>query len=141
MNGCAGAAQESQLSIGERKIGGGKGSLGKIAKSEGFKLSEAWLSSRRLFAPTGMLIAAPPPLGVRVRAETVTSKEITLSAGASPKRIWALETAGPFTGVGFGNKATEDPPPPHPAAKTSAVTTMTATMALPAGCANVFQVF
>src|SRR5262249_25714799 len=67
----------------------------------------------RLLAGTATLIAAPPPAGASESAETETSKAMTLSAGASPKRTCVDVVPG--AGVGVGPGAMEAlPPPPQP---------------------------
>src|SRR5690349_10347221 len=91
----------------------------------------------RLFAGTATLTAWPPSLGVRLSDETLTSKEITLSAGASPKRTWVL--AAPALGVGVGPAERVEPAPPQPTATSNPVTTKRANAARMADCANVFR--
>ena len=68
----------------------------------------------RLLAGIATETGAPPPAGVSDNDETDTSKEITLSAGASPNRTWA--ELAPAAGVGVGLELSDDPPPPQPAA-------------------------
>jgi hypothetical protein len=77
----------------------------------------------RLLAGTLTVTGDPPPAGVSDSAETDTSKAITLSAGASPKRTW-VETL-PGGGVGVGPPAmAEFPPPPHPLTNATAASSM-----------------
>src|ERR1700727_1302774 len=64
----------------------------------------------RLLAGTVTVTAAPPPAGVSVSAETETSKEITLSAGASPKRTCVVPAAVVVPGPGLVDVL--DPPQP-----------------------------
>src|SRR6185312_7352025 len=87
--------------------------------AKGSNLPEACVSSMRLLAPTGTFTAAPPPLGVRLSEETLTSKAITLSAGASPKRTCVLLALPGAEGVGV---VVPEPPPPQPTANTSDAT-------------------
>src|ERR1700722_16951455 len=86
---------------------------------KGSNFPEACVSSMRLLAGTETVIAAPPDAGVRDSADTETSKAITLSAGASPKRTCAELAPAAGVGVGPGLDAMDDPPPPQPA--TSAI--------------------
>src|ERR1051326_5373246 len=87
---------------------------GRLPVVKGSNLPEACVSSMRLLAGTEMETGAPPPAGVSDNADTETSKEITLSAGASPKRTCAELAPGP--GVGVGLDVRPDPPPPQPTA-------------------------
>ena len=64
-----------------------------------------------------MVTADPPPAGVSVKDETETSNEMTLSAGASPKRTW-VDVALPVTGGGVGFAARDELLPPQPTART-----------------------
>src|SRR5258708_37283052 len=79
----------------------------------GSNFPEAWVSSIRLPAGTATETGVPPPAGVSDNDDTETSKAITLSAGASPKRTWAGLAPRP-PGVGGGVEGTHDPPPPPP---------------------------
>src|ERR1051326_6086650 len=94
---------------------------GRLPAINGSNFPEACVSSMRLLAGTVTTTGEPPPAGVSDSAETETSKAITLSAGASPKRTWAEDAPGPGVGAGL---VTPDPPPPQPVARTSAATTM-----------------
>jgi hypothetical protein len=76
----------------------------------------------RLLAGMVTETAAPPAAGVSDNDDTETSKAITLSAGASPKRTW--EEVVPAAGVGVGPDAMDDPPPPQPAASAIIATSM-----------------
>src|SRR5258708_32685270 len=80
----------------------------------GSNFPEAWVSSIRLPAGTATETGAPPPAGVSDNEDTDTSKAITLSAGASPKRTCA--ELAPTPGVGVGPAVIDDPPPPQPEA-------------------------
>src|SRR5579859_1609793 len=95
---------------------------GRLPAMNGSNLPEACVSSMRLLAGTLTATGEPPPAGVSERAETETSKAITLSAGASPKRTCAEEVPG--AGVGVGPALEAAPPPPQPVDKASAAITM-----------------
>src|SRR5438270_447233 len=84
---------------------------GRLPAMNGSNFPEACVNSMRLLAGTATVTGVPPAAGVSDNDETDTSKEITLSAGASPKRTWAeLAPAG----VGVGLEVSDDPPPPQP---------------------------
>src|SRR5262249_3803817 len=95
---------------------------GRLPVTNGSNLPEAWVSSMRLLAGTATVIDAPPAAGVSESAETETSKAITLSAGASPRRTCADVVPG--AGVGVGPGAMEAlPPPPQPELRAIATNT------------------
>src|SRR5690349_361271 len=91
---------------------------GRLPMANGSNLPEACVSSMRFLVPTGTFTAAPPPLGVRLSEETLTSKAITLSAGASPKRTCVLLALPGVEEVGV----VPEPPPPQPTANASDAT-------------------
>ena len=93
----------------------------------------------RLLAGTGTATGEPPPAGVRVNADTETSKAITLSAGASPKRTCVDEAVVPGVGVGVGLEARDDPPP-QPAARAMIAPSMKVDASLAIGLKEVFQI-
>src|SRR5579864_269267 len=95
---------------------------GRLPVINGSNFPEACVSSMRLPAGTATETGAPPPAGVSDNDDTETSKAITLSAGASPKRTCAeLAAAPPGVGVGLGLEATDDPPPPQPEARAMSI--------------------
>src|SRR5260221_13132330 len=96
----------------------------------GSNLPEAWVSSMRLLAGTVTVTGEPPPAGVSDNADTDTSKAITLSARASPKRSWAEFAPA---GVGGGPAVAGEDPPPQPPARASIVTNMEAKTKLAPG--------
>src|SRR5579859_3677326 len=77
----------------------------------------------RLLAGTATETAAPPPAGVSDNEDTDTSKAITLSAGASPKRT-CVDVVPAGVGVGLALLATAPPPPPQPTASAISATSM-----------------
>src|SRR5882724_12329134 len=87
---------------------------GRLPAMNGSNFPEACVNSMRLPAGTATETGAPPPAGVSDNEDTDTSKAITLSAGASPKRTCA--ELAPAVGVGVAPGATDDPPPPQPEA-------------------------
>src|SRR5215472_2448990 len=106
---------------------------GRLPTINGSNFPEAWVSSIRLLAGTLTVTGDPPPAGVSDNAETETSKAITLSAGASPKRTWVDVVPG--AGVGVGPFATGElpPPPPHPTESASIATSVKANASLVIG--------
>src|SRR5882672_5491817 len=80
----------------------------------------------RLLAGTVTETAEPPAAGVSDNADTETSNAITLSAGASPKRICVDVVPGAGVGVAPPPVAMDDPPPPQPAANTIIATSIMA---------------
>src|SRR6266853_4085995 len=103
---------------------------GRLPAMNGSNLPEAWVSSMRLLAGTVTVTGEPPPAGVSDNADTDTSKAITLSAGASPKRTWAEFAPA---GVGVGPAWAAEDPPPQPAASAIIATNMKANTNLATG--------
>src|ERR1051326_165037 len=86
---------------------------GRLPATNGSNFPEAWVNSMRLLAGTVTETGAPPPAGASEQDDTETSKAMTLSAGASPKRTCA-EFAPAGVGVGLVLDERPDPPPPQP---------------------------
>src|ERR1044071_13528 len=96
---------------------------GRLPATNGSNLPEAWVSSMRLLAGTVTAIGEPPAAGVSDSEETETSKAITLSAGASPKRT-CVDVVPAGGGVGLALLTTAPPPPPQPTASATSATSM-----------------